>query len=331
MQLIDDMLDVSRIVTGKMRLDVRPVDLGAVVEAALDAVRPAADAKSLRMQTVLDPRAGPITGDPDRLQQVVWNLLINAVKFTPRGGRVQVDLLRVNAHVEIVVSDSGQGIAADVLPHVFERFQQGDSTSTRRHTGLGLGLALVRHLVELHGGTVAAASRGDGQGAVFTVTLPVAMTHAGDEADGREPRARAHPTAGGVVTAAGPSLDGMRVLVVDDDRDGLEMVAAILRKSGAEVMTRASAAEGLDAVHAWRPDVVISDIEMPGEDGYSLIRRLRALDDAALARTPAIALTAYGRVQDRLRALSAGYSMHVPKPVDPAELGIVVASLSGRA
>jgi CheY-like chemotaxis protein len=328
-QLIDDMLDVSRIVTGKMRLDVRAVDLKAVVEAALDAVRPAAEAKGLRLQPVLDPQAFGITGDPDRLQQVVWNLLINAVKFTPRGGRIQVHLERVSSLVEITVSDTGQGIPPDVLPHVFERFQQGDSTSTRRHTGLGLGLALVRHLVELHGGSVEASSAGEGQGATFVVKLPVAIAR-GDAGAARPRRGRVHPTATAVMATAGPPLRGLRVLVVDDDRDGLDLVAAILINAGAEVRTAGSAADGLEAVQTWDPDVLISDIEMPGEDGYAFIRRVRALEGAAAGRTPAIALTAYGRVEDRLRTLSAGYTMHVPKPVDPAELVVVVAALTAR-
>jgi len=327
-QLIDDMLDVSRIVTGKMRLDVRPVDLRAVVEAALDVVRPAAEAKDIRLQAVLDPSAFGVTGDPDRLQQVIWNLLINAVKFTPRDGRIQVHLQRVNSHVEIQVSDSGQGIAPDVLPHVFERFQQGDSTSTRRHTGLGLGLALVRHLVELHGGTVEASSAGEGQGATFTVKLPVAIARPDGEV--RPLRTRTHPTAAVPVSSLGPSLRGLRILVVDDDRDGLDLLSTMLINGGAEVRSSPSVAEGLAALQAWRPDVLISDIEMPGEDGYTFIRRVRALDDAKLARTPAVALTAYGRVEDRLRTLSAGYSMHVPKPVDPTELTTIVASLAGR-
>ena len=325
-QLIDDMLDVSRIVTGKMRLDVHAVDLKAVVEAAIDAVRPAADAKELRVQVVLDPQAFGIAGDPDRLQQVVWNLLINAVKFTARGGRIQVLLQRESSHVEISVSDTGQGIAPDVLPHVFERFQQGDSTSTRRHTGLGLGLALVRHLVELHGGTVQAASAGEGQGATFTVKLPIAIARADEPAQPRPVSERLSQTP----PVTGQALRGLRILVVDDDRDGLEMVATMLMNSGAEVRTCPSAAEGLDAMRTWRPDVLISDIEMPREDGYSFIRRVRAMDGGAFARTPAVALTAYGRVQDRLRTLSAGFSMHVPKPVDPAELTIVVANLAGR-
>jgi signal transduction histidine kinase len=328
-QLIDDMLDVSRIVTGKMRLDVRPVDLGAVVEAALDVVRPAAEAKGLRLHPVLDPEAVSVTGDPNRLQQVVWNLLINAVKFTPRGGQIQVSLQRGGSHVEIIVSDTGQGISAEVLPHVFERFQQGDSTSTRPHTGLGVGLALVRHLVELHGGTVEASSAGAGRGATFTVELPVALDRAETDED-RPARARARPTAAEPVATSVPSLRDVRILVVDNDRDGLDLVAAILINGGAAVRTALSAAEGLATLRAWRPDVLISDIEMPGEDGYTFIRRVRTIDPASLARTPAIALTAYGRIEDRLRTLSAGYSMHIPKPLDPAELVMVVASLVRR-
>jgi PAS domain S-box-containing protein len=326
-QLIDDLLDMSRIIAGKMRLDVRPVDLEAVIRAAIDAVRPAADSKEIRLQCVLDPRAVGITGDPDRLQQVVWNLLINAVKFTPRCGRVQVHLQRTNSHIEIVVSDTGQGISEDQLPHLFKRFHQADSTSTRSHTGLGLGLALVRHLVELHGGQVTAHSPGEGQGATFTVELPVAIAHREKERE-----ARVHPTArAALLSAAGPSLSGLRVLVVDDDRDSLDLVHTILVSLGAEVRECASASAGLKIVQEWRPHVLISDIEMPGEDGYTFIRKVRALDVTEGGKTPALALTAYGRVEDRLRTLSAGCNMHVPKPVDPAELGVIVASLCGRS
>jgi PAS domain S-box-containing protein len=326
-QLIDDLLDMSRIIAGKMRLDVRPVDLEAVIRAAIDAVRPAADSKEIRLQCVLDPRAVGITGDPDRLQQVVWNLLINAVKFTPKCGRVQVHLQRTNSHIEIVVSDTGQGISEDQLPHLFKRFHQADSTSTRSHTGLGLGLALVRHLVELHGGQVTAHSPGEGQGATFTVELPVAIA-----LREKEREARVHPTArAALLSAAGPSLNGLRVLVVDDDRDSLDLVHTILVSLGAEVRECASASDGLKIVQEWRPHVLISDIEMPGEDGYTFIRKVRALDVTKGGKTPALALTAYGRVEDRLRTLSAGYSMHVPKPVDPAELGVIVASLCGRS
>src|SRR6267142_181719 len=298
----------------------------AVVEAALDAVRPAAEAKGIRLQSVLDPRAGPITGDPNRLQQIVWNLLINAVKFTPRGGRIQVHLQRMNSHVEIVVSDTGQGIAPAVLPVVFERFRQADSSSTRMHAGLGLGLALVKHLVELHGGSVVAQSDGDAQGATFIVKLPLTIA-----AIPPGPVPRIHPTASLTEPVlAGARLDGLKILVVDDDPDALELATAILEASGAAVRRCPAAAEALSALREWHPDVLVSDIEMPGEDGYALIRRVRALDDAEGGRTPAVALTAYGRTQDRVLSLTAGYNMHVPKPVDPGEFTAIIASVAGR-
>jgi CheY-like chemotaxis protein/anti-sigma regulatory factor (Ser/Thr protein kinase) len=309
-----------------MRLDVRPVDLKAVVEAALDAVRPAAHGKSIRLQAVLDPRAGPLMGDPDRLQQVVWNLLTNAVKFTPKGGQVQVHLQRVNSHIEIVVSDTGQGISAEMLPVVFDRFWQADRGPTRTHKGLGLGLALVRHLIEAHGGTVTAQSAGEGKGTTFVVRLPVTLA----KLDGVAGE-RVHPTAPAVVpTYIGPWLAGVRVLVVDDEPDALDLATAILGAALAEVRTCQSAAEALRAFGEWRPDVLVTDIEMPVEDGLSLIRKIRALEPARGGKVPAIALTAYGRMEDRLRTLSAGFSMHVSKPVDPRELTTVVASLAGR-
>ena len=325
-QLIDDLLDVSRVVSGKMRLDVRPVDLRTVIEGALDAVRPAAEAKAIRLQSVLDPRAAPITGDPGRLQQVIWNLLMNAVKFTPKGGRVQVHLQRVNSHVEIIVSDTGPGIAPDVLPFIFDRFRQADSSSTRAHSGLGLGLALVKHLVELHGGSVAARSPGEEKGATFVVRLPLTIAEilAG-------PRPRLHPTAPTIdALPPGPRLDGLRVLVVDDDPDALNLASAILTDAGAAIRTCLSAPEALAVLQQWRPHVLVSDIEMPGEDGYSLIRKVRALDSEHGGNTPAVALTAYGRTQDRVLSLTAGYSMHVPKPVDPGELTTIIASVAAR-
>jgi len=325
-QLIDDLLDVSRIITGNMRLDVRAVDLRAVVDAAVDAVRPAADAKAIRLQPVLDPRAGPVTGDAARLQQVMWNLLINAVKFTPKGGRVQIHLARVNSHVEITVSDTGQGIAAETLPLVFERFRQADSSSTRAHGGLGLGLALVKHLVELHGGAIAARSAGLGKGSTFVVTLPLAIAERPAEAG-----ARIHPTAPSVEALDGLRLDGLRVLAVDDDPEAGLLLKAILEGAGAAVKVCLSATEALDLLSTWHPDALISDIEMPGENGYALIRKVRALDPAAGGRTPAIALTAYGRTHDRVLSLTAGYTMHVPKPVDPSELTAIVASIVGRS
>jgi len=325
-QLIDDLLDVSRVVSGKMRLDIRPVDLTTVIEGALDAVRPAAEAKAIRLQSVLDPRAAPITGDSGRLQQVIWNLLMNAVKFTPKGGRVQVHLQRVNSHVEIIVSDTGPGITPDVLPFIFDRFTQADSSSTRAHSGLGLGLALVKHLVELHGGSVDAQSPGEGKGATFVVRLPLTIA---EIPAGLRPRL--HPTASTIEgLLPGPRLDGLRVLVVDDDPDAVNLASAILTDAGAEVRTCLSAPEALAVLQQWRPHVLVSDIEMPGEDGYSLIRKVRALDSEHGGKTPAVALTAYGRIQDRMLSLTAGYSMHVPKPVDPGELTTIIASVAAR-
>ena len=326
LQLIDDLLDVSRIISGKMRLDIRPVDIQRVLEAALDAVRPAVEAKGLKLQTLLDPSAGPINGDPDRLQQVVWNLLMNAVKFTPRDGRIQVTLQRVNSHIEIVVSDTGAGIRSELIPVIFDRFKQGESGSTRNQGGLGIGLALVRHLVELHGGSVTAESEGEGKGATFRVKLPLMVALV------RSPEDRAHPSARQPVPAYhGPSLRGLRVLVVDDDPDALDLIATILRKAEAEPMLCSSPPEALAAVRSWKPHVLVSDIEMPGEDGYSLIRKVRELAGSEGGQIPAVALTAYGRPEDRVRSLSAGYSMHVAKPVDPVELGVIVANLAGRS
>jgi signal transduction histidine kinase/ActR/RegA family two-component response regulator len=323
-QLIDDLLDLSRITSGKMRLDVLPVELPVVLQAAVDAVRPAAGAKGMQIDTVVDPNVRPMNGDPGRLQQVVWNLLMNAVKFSPDGARVELRLQRVDAHVEIVVSDTGKGIAPEMLPHVFERFRQADSSSTRAHGGLGLGLALVKHLVELHGGTVAAHSDGPGRGATFTVKLPFSLA--------APVAALAMRRAGSAPSAGAPSgtvrLDGVRVLVVDNDAEAVALADAVLAAAGAEVKTCLGAAEGFDLLCRWRPDVLLSDIEMPGEDGYSLIHRVRSLAADQGGATPAIALTAYARPRDRERSLRAGFSVHLPKPVDPAELTAVVAGVA---
>ena len=329
-QLIEDLLDVSRIITGKLRLDVQPVDLTAVIEAAIETVRPSADARGIRLQRVLDSGAGPVSGDAGRLQQVVWNLLSNAIKFTPNEGRVQVRLERLNSHVEISVHDTGQGISRDFLPHVFERFRQFDATTTRSHYGLGLGLAIVRHLVELHGGTVQADSPGEGQGATFTVRLPLAVL--------RQPPADAPPAPPARATARGPvlsldqapALDGLRVMVVDDEADAREMLAKVLAQRGAEAVPAASVAEAMALLREVTVDVLISDIGLPEEDGYELIRQVRALDAARGRWLPAAALTAYARPEDRRRALLAGYQIHLPKPVEPEELVAVVANLAGR-
>jgi PAS domain S-box-containing protein len=327
-QLIEDLMDVSRIITGKLRLDVRQVEVAPIVEAAVDAVRPAADAKNIRLQMVLDPLAGPVSGDPVRLQQVVWNLVSNAVKFTPKGGRVQIRLARVNSHVEISVNDTGAGIPPEFLPHVFDRFRQADQKTTRQHGGMGLGLSIVRHLVELHGGTVEAESPGEGLGATFTVLLPVAPVY---RSVGVEERV--HPAAKDTLPSyeCPDRLDGLRVLVVDDEPDTRELLKTGLGQCGAEVMTAGSAGEALEAIRRVVPDVLISDIGMPEEDGYELIRRVRELPAEGGGRVPAIALTAYARVEDRMQALRAGYEMHVPKPVELAELVAVAASLVRRA
>jgi PAS domain S-box-containing protein len=326
-QLVDDLLDVSRIITGKLRMDVRPADPNSFIDAAVEAVRPAADAKGVRMQKVIDTGPISIPGDPVRLQQVVWNLLSNAIKFTPRGGRVQIRSERVNSHLEIVVSDTGQGISADFLPHVFDRFRQADQKTSRNHGGMGLGLAIVRHLVEMHGGTVHASSEGEGKGATFTVMLPISPVYQVDSTGGR-----VHPGARELMPAAETTdrLDGLRILAVDDEADTRELLRQGLEYCGAKVKVVGSAAEAIDALLTFVPDILISDIGMPGTDGYDLIRQVRALPTDRGARVAAIALTAYTRIEDRLQALRAGYDMHVPKPVELAELCAVAASVARR-
>jgi PAS domain S-box-containing protein len=324
-QLIGDLLDISRIVSGKLRLDVRPLDLVPVIEAAIETVRPSADARQIRLSVILDPRSGPIAGDPERLQQVAWNLLSNAVKFTPKGGRITVQLARINSHVELTVSDTGEGIPPDLLPHVFERFWQAEGGTTRQRGGLGLGLAIVRHLVELHGGTVAVESEGAGRGTIFRVNLPLmAVT-----SDVHDP-GRRHPTGeDGVPAIEHPiRLERVRVLVVDDEPDTVAVVQALLALQGADVRTARSTPEALAVLDEWRPDVLVSDIGMPEEDGYALIARVRARTDSASGAIPAVALTAYARVEDRIRVLAAGFDMHVAKPIDPGELVAVVARLA---
>jgi PAS domain S-box-containing protein len=330
-QLIGDLLDFSRIISGRLRLDVGRVDLVSVVEAAMDVVSPAADAKGIRLEPVLDTQAGPVSGDAERLQQVMWNLLSNAVKFTPKGGRVQVRLARVNSSVEVAVSDTGEGISAEFLPYVFERFRQADGATTRRQSGLGLGMAITRHLVELHGGTIRAESPGEGQGATFILRLPVMIVHRSGRADEADVAARRrHAAEAQAPPAADARLDGLRVLVVDDEPDARELLSTVLAQSGAEVTVASGAAEALDKLRIVKPDLLLSDIEMADEDGYSLIRRVRALEDAAARRVPAIALTAHARPADRLRALSEGFQMHIPKPVEPVELVLAVANLTGK-
>jgi PAS domain S-box-containing protein len=327
-QLIDDLLDVSRIISGKLRLTVIPLELAPVIEAAIDAIRPAAEAKNIRLQVMLDSNSGLVSGDPDRLQQIIWNLLSNAVKFTDKGGRVQIRLEHFNSHVVTTVSDTGKGIPPDFLPYVFDRFRQADSSITRLHGGLGLGLAIVRQLVDLHGGSVQAQSPGEGQGATFSFELPLIIAHGSGRFTLNAEEAEASNAALQVGFGASPVLEGLSVLVVDDDADARELLSAILEHRSAQVTTAASAAQAYETLEWLKPDVIISDIGMPGEDGYSLIRNVR-LKEARERHgwTPAVALTAHARVEDRLRALSAGYQAHVAKPVEPAELVAVIASL----
>jgi len=323
-QLIEDMLDVSRIISGKLRMQVRPVPIQPVIENAVETVRPAAEAKNVRLHVVLDTDVGPVLGDAERLQQVVWNLLSNAVKFTPKGGRVQVALERVNSHVEIAVADNGQGIRPETLPFIFERFRQGETGTTRTHGGLGLGLAIVKHILEAHGGTIHAESAGEGKGAVFTVKLPLAVARTADEPERRHPTA---VEANGRVDDRYPSLDGVRVLVLDDEPHSNEVVSTLLGSCGAEIRVAVSAAQARELLGRWTADVLVSDIGMPGEDGYEFIAKLRA-QAGPVAQIPAVALTAYASRDDRIGLLSAGFQAHVPKPLDPLELVTVVANLA---
>ncbi len=326
-QLIDDLLDTARIISGKLKLDVRPVNLVAVIEEAVLTIYPAADAKGISIHTNLNPEAGQITGDPGRLQQVVWNLLSNAVKFTAPGGSVEARLERVDPHICITVTDTGKGISPDFLPYVFDRFRQADASSSRRYGGLGLGLALVKYLVELHGGTIEAASAGEDQGATFNVHLPVrAVSSPLDEAE------TATFKVAGLNEAT--TLAGMRALVVDDEEDARELVRTVIAQYGAEVIAARSASEAFEILTTIPPeefpDVIITDLGMPGEDGYTLIRRVREWERERGLHIPAVALTAYGRAEDRVRALMAGFQMHVAKPVEPAELAVVISSLVRR-
>ncbi len=323
-KLIEDLLDMSRIVSGKVRLDVQPTDVNAVVEAAVEAARPSANAKDIGLRMVIDPKAGPVAGDPNRLQQVVWNLLANAVKFTPRHGKIEVLVARVESHLEIRVADSGIGIHPDFLPLVFERFRQADSSIARVHGGLGLGLAIVRQLVELHGGTVQAESAGEGQGASFVVRLPLTSWR-----NDRFQRSTDYPDSQ-VDSEPQVDLSRLTVLVVDDEPDTRGVVEQLLLQAGAKVATAGSAAEALVSLRRKPPDLLISDIGMPGTDGYALIRQVRRLPVAEGGQVPAMALTAFARSQDRTSALIAGYQAHIAKPFEAQELLATVASLVRR-
>lgn len=324
-QLIDDLLDLSRIMTGKIRLDLQQVSMRDVAQSAIDSAMPVAEAKQVRLRSILDQGRTTVSGDTGRLQQIIWNLLTNAIKFTPKGGQVQVLLHRVNSHIELSVVDTGIGIPASFLPRVFERFSQRDSSTTRAHSGLGLGLAITKQLVELHGGTISVASAGEGQGATFAVELPISLMQVEDERD------RAHPTVESFAqeVLALPSLEGVRALIVDDEPDARDLLKSILEEQGARLTVVASADEALTTLATSRPTIIISDIGMPGMDGFQMIRAFRASEPRD-SRIPALALTAFARSEDRKRSLVAGYQAHLAKPFDVAELVLQVAGMVGR-
>jgi len=326
-QIVEDVLDVSRIVSGKIRLDVQPVELPFILDNAVATVQPAADAKGVRLQTTIDPRVGPVSGDRDRLQQVAWNLLTNAVKFTPRGGRVQIVLQRVNSHVEIAVSDTGIGIRPDFLPFVFDRFRQAEGGITRKAGGLGLGLAIVRHIVEMHGGTVDASSAGEGMGATFRVRLPVMIVHPPPAGSRHE-----HPRAERLERLTGlEDLSGIRVLAIDDEEDALALLRVVLEAAGAEVTTVGSPHAALQRIEEVLPHALVVDLGMPDMDGFELIRQVRSSSTPRVRDVPAAALTAFARSEDRTKALRSGFELHLAKPVDPGELVASVATLVRRA
>jgi signal transduction histidine kinase/ActR/RegA family two-component response regulator len=320
-QLIDDLLDVSRIVSGKLNLDVRPLDICAITRAAMNVVQPAAHAKGITLDYWAQPGLGAISADSARLQQIIWNLLSNAVKFTPHGGKINVRVERDGPNATVTVSDTGQGIEPEFLPRVFDRFRQADSSTTRSFGGLGLGLAIVRHLVELHGGTVSAESEGVGKGATFSASFPLLSDRA-------EPITLLH--SGEIHASELRSLDGLRVLLVDDEMETREIISTVVQRTGAEVKACKSAREALAELMEWRPDVILSDIAMPDEDGYSFIGRVRALPQNEGGATPAAALTAYAREEDRKQALAAGYQMHIAKPIGAGQLVTMIAKLAGR-
>jgi signal transduction histidine kinase/ActR/RegA family two-component response regulator len=325
-KLIEDLLDTARILSGKLSIEAQPLYLDAILEESLDVVRPTAEAKDIELIVTFESAPGPILGDANRLQQVFWNLLSNAIKFTEPGGRVEVRMERFEEQARIIVSDTGKGITPDFLPYVFDPFRQADSSSARRQGGLGLGLALAERLVEMHGGAIKAESDGEGRGATFTVTLP---TRSGSRAISEMNAIELSKT---LETGDQPILAGLRVLVVDDEADARDLLAIRLQQYGADVITAPSAEAAMEALALQepRPDLIVSDIAMPGEDGYSLIRRVRAMEPEQGGRIPAIALTAYSRTKDRVQALAAGFQIHMPKPVNAAELAHAIAGITGR-
>lgn len=324
--LIEDLIDFSRINSGKMRLSVDRVDVAKVIDSALDIVRPSADAKSITLEREFDPEAGPVSGDVERLQQILWNLLSNAIKFTPKGGSVRVVLSRVNSSVEIAVSDTGKGISGEFLPYVFERFRQDNPGPTGRDGGLGLGMAITKHLVELHGGTVRAESPGEGQGSTFTLRLPLMTMHRSDPfSETSMIRYDGRPQPGEL-----GGLEGVWVLVVEDDPHARSMLHTVLEHAGAQVITASGIREGLEQFRTYRPHVIVSDIELADGDGYSFIREVRSIEGPEANPAPAIALTALARPADRVHALAAGFNMHIAKPVEPIELVLAISGLIGQ-
>ncbi|MBD0364199.1 MAG: response regulator, partial [Coleofasciculus sp. C3-bin4] len=338
-QLIEDILDVSRIIRGKLHLNLRPIRLAPVIEAAIDSVRPSAEAKSIQLDSLLDPLVDLVAGDPDRLQQIVWNLLTNAIKFTPEGGKIEVRSLRVGSHAQIQVSDTGIGISPEFLPYVFDRFRQADSTTTRSHSGLGLGLAIVRHLVELHGGSVYADSAGEGQGSTFTVQLRLhnCAEEQGNSAESQqttpeesELKQERDDSLQGTSEETSVTLSGLRVLIVDDEPDVRDLITTVVEESGAKAIAVESVPEAIKELEQWQPDVLVSDIAMPVEDGYTLIRKVRDIEAERGGLLPAVALTAYVREEDCEQAIASGFQMHISKPVDTTKLVMALARLAGR-
>ena len=325
-QLIDDLLDVSRIITGKLQIEARPVDLNAVIEAAIDAVRPAFEAKTIQFESTVETEAGFVAGDPTRLQQIFWNLFSNAIKFTPEQGKVCVEAKRTPTGIRVSVSDTGVGITPEFLPYIFDRFRQADGSTTRVHGGLGLGLSIVKHLVNLHQGNVEVQSGGKNQGACFTITLPLASTASAAP----ENTAKTEPGSNGLPASYSKALTGLRILVVDDEVDSRDLVSAILTRCGSVVNCCESTAEALKAIRDWKPDLLVSDIGMPNDDGYALIEKVRNMKSKRARQTPAVALTAYVTNEDRERALAAGFQLHVSKPIEPANLVMLIAEVIGR-
>jgi CheY-like chemotaxis protein len=332
MRLIEDVLDVSRAVTGKLKIEPAEVDLGNVLRAAVDVLMPMAEAKVIALDVRVEGGLCRLSGDADRLQQAFWNVLQNAIKFTAKSGRVTVRLSRTDAGAELVVADSGRGIRPDFLPFVFERFRQADSSTTRAEGGLGLGLAITKHIVELHGGTVSARSRGEGHGATFTIVLPAQALEARSASS--TPGRSAKPSSGVYLSTGGTEkvqgLSGVKILVCDDDEDGRELLAAVLAAEGADTYTAANGGAVLEAFREFGPHVLVSDVGMPHIDGYELIRQIRAMPEDEGGQVPAIALTAHAGGEDELKALLAGYQVYVTKPIDPSRLVHIVGNLVGR-